>query len=596
MNLKKVKNHIVLFIIICISFLTHPVNAQQENLSFDLSITPFSYRGAYTCFTQYNGRNNPPKELSLHQISRRGKRIDYFVVKAIKNGKEVRADIIATPGKLILKSDEGNVEICYQSADIIRFRGNGLGIRLMLKGRHYLLPLDDKRFRLLSRDGSARFAFANLYGKSKIIQNDKEQKKHFYEYNYFQYDIEPDKDNKCEFALEEYLVDWRPKTYTKSFDRCLKDVQQQLDDWFSTMPDVPVQFKETTQLAMYLNWSSVVQPRGWIKHEGMLMSKTWMNGIWSWDNCFNAIATSFTDPELAWDQIQVVFENQQPNGALPDGTFENNLGLGYRKPPIYGWTLTQMEEFGFKLSREQMIDFYPKLVYFTMYWFNFRDDDGDGIPEYHHGNDSGWDNGTVFDMGFPAESPDLCAFLIIQMDYLSKMAKRLGRVEESREWQENANKLQEIMIDELWSGEKFLHKKTITGEYNENSICALSYMPLVLGKRLPEKISKKMVQNLKKDLITDYGIATESPKSDFFREDGYWRGPIWAPESYLIISGLDKMGEKELARELALKFCELCKNGSFAENFNAVTGQALVDPAYTWTSSTYLAFAKKYLK
>ena len=100
---------------------------------------------------------------------------------------------------------------------------------------------------------------------------------------------------------------------------------------------------------------------------------------------------------------------------------------------------------------------------------------------------------------------------------------------------------------------------------------------------------------MKKDYITDHGIATESPKSKYYRETGYWQGPIWAPETMLFIDGIDSAGEKELAKNLAKKFCELCKNGGFAENFGAVTGDPLVDPAYTWTSSVFLYLAHEYL-
>jgi len=569
--------------------------AQKGSLMFDPAITPFSYRGAYTCFSQYIGRGNPPKTLTLHQVSRRGKRIDYFEVEVIRDGKVVESDIVATPEKLTLNASGGSVEICYASPRVIRFRGNGLGFRLSVKMKHYLVPLDDRRFRFFSRESSERFMLAELAGNSVMDQVKVKDEKHPYQYVSFQYDMEPDDSGVCELALEEYLVEWEPKSYEKPFDACVGGAARIFETWCATRPFSPAEYDETTRLAMYLNWSSLVEPRGWIGREGMLMSKTWMNGIWSWDNCFNAIATSMTDRELAWDQLMVVFDNQQSCGALPDGTFENNLGLSFRKPPIYGWTLMEMEKIAGPLDRTNVEEIYPLLADFTEYWFNFRDDDGDGIPEYHHGNDSGWDNGTVFDMGFPVESPDLAAFLVIQMEYLSDLATRLGRRSEAAAWTSRSAYLLKKMVDELWNGEKFLHVRTIDGTYNEASMCALSYMPLVLGTRLPEKIRGQMLADLKRDYITGHGIATESPKSTLYKPDGYWRGPIWAPETYLILSGLDNMGEAALVRQLVLAFCELCKRGGFAENFDAITGKALVDPAYTWTSSTYLALVKEYL-
>ena len=48
------------------------------------------------------------------------------------------------------------------------------------------------------------------------------------------------------------------------------------------------------------------------------MSKHWMDKIWSWDHCFNALALAAGAPGLAWDQLQVVFDHQTAEGALPD--------------------------------------------------------------------------------------------------------------------------------------------------------------------------------------------------------------------------------------------------------------------------------------
>ncbi len=40
---------------------------------------------------------------------------------------------------------------------------------------------------------------------------------------------------------------------------------------------------------------------------------------------------------------------------------------------------------------------------------------------------------------------------------------------------------------------------------------------------------------------------------------------------------------------------DTCAVSGFAENFNAVTGDPLRDPAYTWTSSVFLTLAREFL-
>jgi glycogen debranching enzyme len=95
--------------------------------------------------------------------------------------------------------------------------------------------------------------------------------------------------------------------------------------------------------------------------------------------------------------------------------------------------------------------------------------------------------------------------------------------------------------------------------------------------------------------FTAYGFATESPASPFYRDNGYWRGPIWAPSTMLMIDGLEKCGEATLAQEAARRFVAMTANSGFAENFDARTGEGLCDLAYTWTASVALVLARDYL-
>ncbi|MGB8454865.1 MAG: hypothetical protein WCD89_21365 [Anaerocolumna sp.] len=59
--------------------------------------------------------------------------------------------------------------------------------------------------------------------------------------------------------------------------------------------------------------------------------------------------------------------------------------------------------------------------------------------------------------------------------------------------------------------------------------------------------------------------------------------------------GLISAEEKNLARDIAMKFCKIVKKTGMAENFNALTGEGLRDRAYTWTSSIFLILANEYL-
>lgn len=91
--------------------------------------------------------------------------------------------------------------------------------------------------------------------------------------------------------------------------------------------------------------------------------------------------------------------------------------------------------------------------------------------------------------------------------------------------------------------------------------------------------------------MSHYGLASEPPNSTFYERDGYWRGPIWAPSTMLIATGLREVGENQFSEALEEQFCQMAQRSGMAENFDAQNGNALRDPAYTWTSSVYLLFA-----
>jgi glycogen debranching enzyme len=77
----------------------------------------------------------------------------------------------------------------------------------------------------------------------------------------------------------------------------------------------------------------------------------------------------------------------------------------------------------------------------------------------------------------------------------------------------------------------------------------INNIPMILGRRLPKKLLSQLVSDLGSEgrFLTEFGLASESPRSPKYEADGYWRGPIWAPSTYLIFDGLVDAGEKELA-------------------------------------------------
>ena len=141
-----------------------------------------------------------------------------------------------------------------------------------------------------------------------------------------------------------------------------------------------------------------------------------------------------------------------------------------------------------------------------------------------------------------------------------------------------------------------LTRQAYTGKTSSPDTLLLR-VPVLLGEKLPDNIRELLLNDLRSDkFLTEWGYATESPASPYYVSDGYWRGPIWAPSTYIIYEGLLACGEDKLAEKIALQFCKMCAKSGFAENFDAQTGEGLRDRAYTWTAAVFLLLASKLQK
>lgn len=559
-----------------------------ENVKFDISKVPFSRYGSYMALSTINhSDNNKKTDLHLDELTGEhiwsGNRILKF--EPTDGQHTIAVDYDATPLRLNGNTSLGTLTFYFESPEILHIISKGPGVLMsgdIDQSNTIPVPGFQKSWKL--RDNNVLVTVKS----GDVTPPGQDQKGSFL--------IVP-QNNLLDIVIEQYKSDWLPRNYTESYQTSMEHLKSELYNWDMNMPSVPAAYQDAKYLAAYVNWSCMMKPEGNITRYGMVMSKNWMYNIWSWDNCFNAISLGYHLPQLSWDEFMLPFDHQNKTGALPDYVNSDRMVWEFRKPPVQGWALSRLMK-QYKLSNEQLKLAYKKLSAWTNYWFLYRDGNHNGLPEYYHGNDSGWDNSSSFDMGFPAEGPDLAAFLIKQMDVLSDIARKLGKVKEADNWKIKADTTLKKMLASFWNGEKFISKNAISGKHNEDSQNLMSYLPIILGERLPVNIRKKMIADLKKPgyLVTPYGIASESPQSKLYEADGYWRGPIWAPTTLLIIDGLKSLKEDAFAAELAKRFCNTCNKSGFAENFNALTGEALRDPAYTWTSSVFLILAHDYLK
>lgn len=567
----------------------------KKSLDVDISAIPFSRFGSYIAFSFLKGEKYTEKGLTEGVWMRclHGDVLKYELMRfeLIEDNKSVPLRIDCTASKLTLKGKSGQVEICIPTADNVRIRALGTKLRITALPfrNHYAIPESDGSWIFNIASSFRSYRLTPLNGELKI-----DAPWEIKRCSHMIAELSATGEGFAEMAIEQLTWNRPVQAHSIDFESLVKNVHQEFSKFCKPFLDCPERYKETAKKAAFIDWSSVVHPNGKLSRPTMYMSKNWMTNVWAWDHAFNALAVSMSDPDLAWDQLMVIFDHQNKNGQIPDFINDMRLMTCFVKPPIHGWIVSLILKLNGELSPERLEVVYDKLSKWSQWWLNFRNPDKDGLPVYWHGNDSGWDNATVFDANLPVKAPDLTSFLILQMEMLADFAKKLGRNNESENWQQQADESFKNLINTLWDGKKFRCLSMIDGKFANNSDSVFNSLPIILGKRLPSDIRKTLVTEIKRHL-TEWGVATENPKSTLYESEGYWRGPIWAPSTMIIIEGLRVAGETQMAKDLANRFCELCKKNGFAENFDALKGTPLYDPAYTWTSSVFLVLANKYL-
>jgi len=574
--------------------------AYTGRLSLDISKVPFSRYGSYLAFSEFTQSNlagfhatGLPTGVYLRSTNGDQRTHPVFRVELLDADTSVPFVVEASPFLLRLKAATGIIEICISASDRVKFRGHGVSLRLVAQDGALAVKNHANRWEINSERVMEKYMLWATAGQLRMdapwdgISNPRVAAT---------FSPEPET-LRVEGEIDSYPSVWTSRQSGETFDESVRTVERDYARWLTRMPEVPQDLGAGAELAAYINWTSVTDHNGYLDRPAMLMSKNWMAAVWSWDHCFNAMALSYRDPTLAWHQYMLPFDNQQSEGALPDMITSSSTELNFTKPPIHGWVLAWMMQHGAFTDRAHLAQIYLPLSRWTNWFFQYRDSNHDGLPEYDHGYDSGWDNSTVMLSGIPVETADLASFLILQMDALADIAGRLGKNADRQEWQSRSNELLKRMLATLWQRDHFVAIRSSDGSpiYSDS---LLLYVPIILGKRLPLDVRTEIIQGLTQPgrFLTAHGFATEALTSKYYTADGYWRGPIWAPVTMLLAEGLDAAGEHGLARKLRQDFCRTAQLSGMYENFDAITGVGLRDPAYTWTSSVYLIFAHQLMR
>ena len=484
-----------------------------------------------------------------------------------------------TPECLRFDSDFGYTEISFTSVGSIRIKTKNMGIVL----EH---DSDDSHFVnvVASKSGASGYFPVTFFDLS--IRVEKGALRYEKPLRRFFITGEDDIDVSVE-AWQRFVTYGERETFRKD----------KLKESFAAFKAKYGALNDTEELALYILWSGEYGKAGNLVRPATAVSKGLMNNVWSWDNCFNALALMPGNPRLAVDNMLLFFDLQLPDGRLLDAVNPFIRVDWFTKPPIYGHFISELMKRD-AFTADELAYLYPRLKLLISYWE--RSTAASGLFAYAHPFDSGWDNATCFDGGTPLCTPDLNAYMVLLYRAAAELAERLKVPKEAAGYRSKSEGLLKTMLKLMYADGRFLCVRPDGTTFVTTSLIRM--VPILLGSLLPDEVMAALTRELAKEnrFLTENSLATEcldsplydSRNAEVTKPNAYWRGPVWAPPVYCICVGLRAAGYEKLADKIASRFVALVesdKTGIY-ENYDALSKIGYDDSSYMWTVSVYIIF------
>ena len=503
-------------------------------------------------------------------------------------GKVLDFKTITMPEMLRFQSPAGDFCLVFQDLNTLAFglpNHTTVGIRFRIRPTHWH-PTD--------QGGELKHVRNAVYHahNGKVIAN----QTHF-EQDALIVEFTVTSEQDCSITI---CISDSPASVPIPFSVAADNARTRWEKWFDRIPDVNEPYREKYAYAWWVMANNLMAPKGLITHEAMMPTKAFYVGAWLWDSALHAIAYRHIDPELARNQIRIMLAHQLSDGMLPDAIFDEGvvseinhpIHARVTKPPILAWAALKIHQ------ADPDIDFlneiYDPLTRWNSWWFDFNDDDEDGIVQYTHPYSSGLDNSPLWDHGLPVESPDINTYLQIQMSSLAAIAAIINKSGEAEVWQQRANSLTDRMMEHLWDTEAGIFRAL----HNENPVpvnSPFNLYPLWTGQ-LSRQTTDRLLGHLRdpSEFWGKFGLPTVAYNDAAYEPDKMWRGPVWANINYFFVEALQKIGEDDLATELRTKTLDLiASHPGIHEYYNSSTGEipATAAPIFGWTAAVFIDLA-----
>lgn len=497
------------------------------------------------------------------------------------NNEKIKYEYLTNYNMVSMLYDKSRIDITYANDETVLIRGKGNDLSLIIDN----MPLDnmnrDRIIKLRKPTGEVYYII-NSYKSQTIYIVYATKGEIELEQNYLKeiYDLEGHNvlsrihikpvDSEFQIVIREVDHNLREVDLIHyDFDKCANEMLNSFEEFFKKFPTPQEEWYEIYKTAVYYIWSCVNKKRGYYSKDVISMG-TEIAGNWNSNISYAAQSLYKADPRLMIDQIEVFFDFQDDLGGIPGPINDDGARWNFIKTASQGYFLKKAME-NYQMSDEEKLYIYNHVSSFVEFWLKYKDSNQDGICEYFQGYETGLDNATVFDYDQAVDSPDCTAYLIKTIEFLSEIANEIEKIDEAKKWSQLADELTEKALNYFVQDGRLVARLSWDGTIVESKSFIL-YFFLILGERIPLELRERLIQNLKDDLVTPFGIASEPIYSPKYCGTAM-RGPIWYHTS-VIIDGVDACGYHSLAKQLAYNYCHTIRENGLGVAFDSKTGKS----------------------
>jgi Mannosylglycerate hydrolase MGH1-like glycoside hydrolase domain len=337
--------------------------------------------------------------------------------------------------------------------------------------------------------------------------------------------------------------------------------------------------KTVYYMAATASENSLYAPRNKMEHWAVVPTKVHYNWFWLWDSGLQSLSYANYDQAKAKDVVLTIFDAQEKDGFIAHMTDERLKSLTpHSQAPVFGYAVQkQIDRSGKDL--DYIKEVYEKSSTYMDWWKDHRDNNKNGLFEWLSQDEGGWDDSPrmnyvkpIFFISYygslgeligsrtkPLDAVDLNSWMYAYYESMSKWAKDLDRPDEAIMWKSEANKLADLIDNELWDDECgcWLDTYDGPGKKERTSFHVLTphiWFPAFTGATRDEEKARTVIEKhlLNPDeFFGEYPIPTVAYNDPYFDvSKNTWKGSIWLVTAYSALEALFRFGYEDEALEL----------------------------------------------